>query len=391
MGARARVHAVIPARGGSKGILRKNLALVDGVPIVVRAIDAVRACSLGVTPIVTTDDPEIAATARAAGATIVDRPADLSGDLASSESAVLHALDHVAATDDDIALFVQCTSPFIHPRDLDDLVAAVEAGADSAFLAVPFHRFVWRDDGSGRVVGANHDHSVRERRQDRPLEWLETGAAYAMRIRGLRAHGHRFFGTVVAVPSASPDLEIDAAADLEAARGLASSSRLGVSWPWPALPDLLILDFDGVLTDNRVWTSQDGVESVVSSRSDGLGIALLRDVVPIAVVSTEVNLVVSRRCAKLGIPCVQAVGLDKTAAVRALFDEHQVEPERVAYVGNDVNDLGALDLVGYPIAVADAHVRVREAARLVLTSAGGHGAVRELAEAMLTSRRQPAG
>ncbi len=386
MAVRSRVHAVIPARGGSKGIPRKNLALVDGKPLVVRAIEALLSSSGALHPIVTTDDREIAETSRLAGARIIDRPANLAGDLATSESALLHVLNAVSASDNDIALFVQCTSPFIDPRDLDALVAAVEGGADSAFLAVPFHRFVWRDDGHGNVRGANHDERVRQRRQDRPDEWLETGAAYAMRVGGLRKSGHRFFGSIVAVPSVSPELEIDVPSDLEAARRQPRRPSTP-TWPWSALPEMLILDFDGVLTDDHVWISEQGIESVRCSRGDGLGIALLRDLIPIVVVSTEVNQVVARRCEKLEIPCVQAVGLDKTESVLEILAERRIESALTAYVGNDVNDLGPLALVGYPIAVADAHAQVIEAAQLVLSRPGGRGAVRELAEMVIAARQ----
>jgi YrbI family 3-deoxy-D-manno-octulosonate 8-phosphate phosphatase len=383
VGGPASVHVVIPARGGSKGIPRKNLAPVGGTSLLVRAINAVQSSCLGVSPVVTTDDEEIAAVAAAAGAIVVERPAHLASDEASSESAVLHALDRISAADEDIAVLVQCTSPFIAPCDLDDVVDAIRDGGDSAFLAVPFHRFIWRDDGAGGAVGANHDEHTRQRRQERPPEWLETGAAYAMRVGGLRAHSHRFFGRVVAVPSTAPAIEVDTPADLDSAHRLARElDNTRVEWPWPAVPELLILDFDGVLTDDRVWISEAGLESVVCSRSDGLGVDILREIVPIVVVSTETNAVVSQRCAKLRVPCVSGIGLDKTTAVENLLADRGLAADRVAYVANDVNDLGPFSIVGYPIAVADAHPRVLEAAKLVLSRPGGRGAIRELADAI---------
>lgn len=147
--------------------------------------------------------------------------------------------------------------------------------------------------------------------------------------------------------------------------------------------DLVVLDFDGVLTDDAVYVAQDGTESVRCHRGDGLGISWLRDAgLPVVILSTETNPVVAARAAKLRVDCVQGVS-DKAEAMARLLDEHRVSSARAVFVGNDVNDLGALDVVGWPGAVANAHPRVLASARFVLTKPGGHGAVRELCEALL--------
>jgi N-acylneuraminate cytidylyltransferase len=147
---------------------------------------------------------------------------------------------------------------------------------------------------------------------------------------------------------------------------------------------LVVLDFDGVLTDNRVWIAQDGDEWVACSRSDGLGIELLKRCgIDAVVLSTEQNPVVGRRCLKLGLPYEQAVR-DKGSRLRALLEERGVEPSQVVYVGNDVNDLDCMRLVGCAVAVADAHQDVLRAAHIVLARPGGAGAVRELCERLAT-------
>ncbi|WP_344098237.1 cytidylyltransferase domain-containing protein, partial [Streptomyces stramineus] len=142
------VLAVIPARGGSKGVPAKNLAEVGGVPLVARAVRACRAARLVTDVVVSTDDPAIAATARGAGAVVVHRPPAIAGDTATSEAAVLHALDAFEAmsgTPVGTVLLVQCTSPFLTGGDIDAVAAAVaEDGADSALTVAPFHGFVWR-------------------------------------------------------------------------------------------------------------------------------------------------------------------------------------------------------------------------------------------------------
>jgi YrbI family 3-deoxy-D-manno-octulosonate 8-phosphate phosphatase len=151
---------------------------------------------------------------------------------------------------------------------------------------------------------------------------------------------------------------------------------------------LVVLDFDGVLTDNAVWVLQDGTEMVRCDRSDGLGLAMLTAAgVTVVVMSTETNPVVAARCRKLGLPCMQGVA-DKGLELAALIAGQQLDPARVAYVGNDVNDLGAMGVVGLPVAVSDAHPRVRATATLVLTRPGGHGAVRELCDRILHARQR---
>ncbi|MCK7623032.1 acylneuraminate cytidylyltransferase [Streptomyces sp. RS10V-4] len=387
------VVAVIPARGGSKGVPAKNLAAVGGVPLVARAVRVCRAARLVTDVVVSTDDAGIAAAARGAGAVVIRRPGEIAGDTATSEAAVRHALDAYEAGQDrrvDAVLLVQCTSPFLVSEEIDAVAAAVvEDGADSALTVAPFHGFVWRDTGpdagsrgTGGGHGVNHDKSVRPRRQDRPQDLLETGAAYAMDAAGFRAAGHRFFGrTALVRTDPARVLEIDDPHDLARARALAPL----LDGPRPgALPtrddiDAVVLDFDGTQTDDRVLVDADGRETVAVHRGDGLGIAALRRAgLHLLILSTEQNPVVAARARKLKVPVRH--GIDrKDIALKQWCEETGVTPDRVLYVGNDVNDLPCFDLVGWPVAVASAHDVVRGAARAVTATPGGSGAVREIA------------
>lgn len=149
---------------------------------------------------------------------------------------------------------------------------------------------------------------------------------------------------------------------------------------------LMVFDFDGVFTDNTVLVGQDGTESVRCWRSDGLGLSRLKDAgVPAAIVSTEVNPVVSRRAEKLQLPCKQAVA-DKAEAVLKLCQEYGVQPEYVMFVGNDVNDIPAFDVVGFPVAVADAHPETDRHVVFHTKRPGGFGAVRELCDLVVQAR-----
>lgn len=147
--------------------------------------------------------------------------------------------------------------------------------------------------------------------------------------------------------------------------------------------ELVVFDFDGVFTDNSVFVTQDGYESVACNRMDGLGIGMLRATgLEIMVLSTEENPVVSARCRKLRIPCRQGVA-DKSAFLAGYLSEKGIDRSRVAYLGNDVNDLDCLRMVGFPVVVADAHPEVKKAARWTLGCAGGKGAVREFCDVVV--------
>jgi len=360
--------AIIPARGGSKGVPGKNLSEVGGVPLVVRAIRACQSSESIDLVVVSTDDDAIAALSCAEGARVVDRPADLCSDDASSESALLHTLDVLRTVDGfcpEITVFVQCTSPFLDHRDVDAAITRIDSGeADSAFAAVATYEFLWRTDADGAARGINHDADHRPRRQDRAPDFRETGAFYVMRTDGFRAAGHRFFGTTVAAP-----VEARTAIDVDA----------------------VVTDFDGVHTDDTATVGEDGTESVRVSRADGTGISLLRRAgVPVLILSSETNPVVLARARKLGVEVAHGVH-DKATLLAIWIQRHGLDPARVAYVGNDINDLTAMAAVGWPVAVPRSQPAVLAAARVVLTHAGGAGAVREVADRVLAAATARAG
>ncbi|KNY06040.1 acylneuraminate cytidylyltransferase [Microbacterium sp. GCS4] len=375
--------AIIPARGGSKGVPRKNVQRVGGVPLVERAVRTALAAEGVDLVAVSTDDAEIAAVATAAGAVVIRRPAEISGDTASSESAILHAMDELGAAghDIDVVAFLQATSPFIPSDALASAVREVrEDRADSVFSAFETYGFLWARTGDDAAVALNHEAGHRPRRQDREPHYLETGAFYVFGAEGFRAAQHRFFGRIrIAEVPEWTAIEIDDAQQLEIARALAALHELPARIPVQAV----VTDFDGVHTDDTASVDADGVERVRVSREDGMGVALLRrSGIPMLILSTEVNAVVRARAEKLKVPVLHGID-DKESALRGWAEENGLALAEIAYLGNDVNDLPAMRIVGWPIAVADAHPRVRAEARVVLSRRGGHGAVRELIERVL--------
>ncbi|WP_109209296.1 MULTISPECIES: acylneuraminate cytidylyltransferase [Microbacterium] len=384
------VVAIIPARGGSKGVVRKNLQRVGGVPLVARAVSAARRCPAIDRVVVTTDDGDIAAVAAEWGAEVVERPAELAGDEASSESALLHALAVLEEREVEVGVvvFLQATSPFI---DVDALRGAVQLvrsrRRDSVFSAVETYGFLWEKGAGGAADAVNHDVAVRPRRQDREPHYLETGAFYVMRTAGFRATRHRFFGSIgIAEVDPRTAMEIDTPDELELARRIATLAESHGVRASSVPVDAVVTDFDGVHTDDTVRVDQDGVESVTVSRADGMGVSLLRAAgIPFLILSTEANPVVAARARKLGVEVRQSAS-DKAAVLRDWAAERGIPLSRIAYLGNDVNDLGCLDLVGWPVAVPGSHPLVLSAARVVLDRPGGAGAVRDLAERVLAAR-----
>ncbi|MGF6822694.1 YrbI family 3-deoxy-D-manno-octulosonate 8-phosphate phosphatase [Microbacterium sp. ZKA21] len=376
--------AIIPARGGSKQVPRKNLRRVGGLPLVERAVRAATAASGVDLVVVSTDDAEIAAVGTAAGARVVVRPAEISGDTASSESAVLHALDELENSGIRIAtvVFVQATSPFIPSAGIDQAIALIRDGRfDSVFSAHETYGFLWRRDENGAAAAINHDASHRPRRQEREPHYLETGAFYAFTAAGFRAAGHRFFGRIgiVEVPEQTA-VEIDDVHQLATAAAVA-----GLIDPPDDRIDVraVVTDFDGVHTDDTALVDSEGREHVRVSREDGMGVSLLRRAgIPMLILSTETNAVVRARADKLQVPVLHGID-DKATALAGWAAEHGIALSEIAYLGNDVNDLPAMRIVGWPVAVAGSHPAVREQARVVLNRHGGQGAVRELVERVL--------
>jgi 3-deoxy-D-manno-octulosonate 8-phosphate phosphatase (KDO 8-P phosphatase) len=144
--------------------------------------------------------------------------------------------------------------------------------------------------------------------------------------------------------------------------------------------DALVFDFDGVLTNNLVYLDQEGVESVVCNRGDGLAFDVLRKLnKPAYILSTESNSVVAMRAKKLQVPVIQGVS-SKVEAIKELADRKNYNLKNILYVGNDLNDYLVMQICGYTACPVDSHLRIKEISGDVLTTKGGDGVVRELLE-----------
>jgi len=238
--------AIIPARGGSKGVPRKNVRPLCGRPLIGWMLEAAQRAARVARVVVSTDDPEIAAVSRRSGAAVVWRPRRLSGDTVPSEAVLVHALQALGIRSGTLA-FLQCTAPLILPEDIDGTLALLEE-ADTAFTATPWHGFPWvvesgpyaeapgealepaRAGPAGTELARRralmaeplgHSRTQRPLRQQRRGLFLEVGAVYAMDVAGFLRAGHRFFGRTALYPiPRERSIEIDEELDLVLAEAL---------------------------------------------------------------------------------------------------------------------------------------------------------------------------
>ena len=190
------IYAIIPARGGSKGIKNKNLSPVGGRSLIEIGVTNCVDSSHVDKVFVTTDSESIADEAKRFGSDVIMRPENISGDTASSESALLHALEEIESRGlqrPDAILFLQVTSPFTTPSDVDGACEHFKAsGADSLFTGSLFVHFLWRRNENG-MEAINHDVKKRPRRQEISNCFAENGAFYIMKTDGFVEAKHRFF------------------------------------------------------------------------------------------------------------------------------------------------------------------------------------------------------
>lgn len=407
MVAKPEVLAVIPARGGSKGIPHKNIRDFAGYPLVAYSVAAATHSDFVTRTVVSTDDPEIAAVARDYGAeTPFMRPAELAADDTLDLPVFEHALNWLAENEDyhpDLVVQLRPTSP-VRPVDLID--RAVEQlfdhpEADSVRGVVPAgqnpHK-MWRVGQNGQLQPLLAVESIAEPynapRQKLPPVYWQTGHIDVIRPEVILEKGS-MSGDLILPVMIEPEytIDIDNLRDWARYEWLVQESGLDMVHPgtkprpWPEKVSLVVFDFDGVMTDNRVWVNQDGVESVVANRGDGMGIDLLLAAgIKAVIISTEPNPVVAARAKKIGLPYYHGVG-DKGSVLKKYLKKENVPPTETVYVGNDINDLPCFPLVACAVAVADAHPTAKRKADKVLTHKGSFGAVREVCDILLARQQ----
>jgi len=400
----AEVLAIIPARGGSKGIPRKNILEFVGYPLIAYSIAAGLQAKTVTRVILSTDDAEIADIARDWGAEVpFMRPESLAQDDTLDLPVFEHVLNWLDANEGyrpDLVVQLRPTSP-IRPVDLIDRAVKLlleHPHADSVRGVVPAgqnpHK-MWRIDPEGRmqpllsVAGIAEPYNAP--RQALPAVYWQTGHIDVVRP-GVILEKKSMSGDLILPVHIDPayTVDIDQRADWVWYEARVRRGDLEMVYPgarprpWPDKVSLVVFDFDGVMTDDRVWIDQNGIESVAASRSDGMGIdILLKAGIKAVIISLEENPVVSARARKLGLPHFYGIR-DKAQLLNNYLEQEQIASSEVVYVGNDINDLPCFPLVACAVAVADAQPEVLRQADQVLSRKGGFGAVREVCDILLS-------
>lgn len=405
--AKSEILAVIPARGGSKGIPRKNIKNFAGFPLIAYSIQAALNSKYVTRTIVSTDDIEIADVSESYGAEIPFlRPAEYAQDSTLDFPVFENLLQTLITAEGykpDLVVQLRPTSP-IRPVNLVDEAIEIMVGnmeIDSVRGVVPSGQNpykMWKiDPQNGLMSGLLTVDGIAEpynsARQALPDTYWQTGHIDVIRSHVILEQ-KSMSGKKIKPIYINPDftVDIDKPSDWQRAEWLVWYGGLEMVVPGnkrrsiPKNVELVVFDFDGVMTDDRVFVNQEGVEMVAANRRDGMGITLLHKAgIRMMVLSSEKNPVVQARCNKLKLPVIQGID-EKAAVLRKYLLDNKISSDTVIYVGNDINDLPCFTEVGCAFAVADAHPLALRQADIVLRHNGGYGAVRELCDILLQSR-----
>lgn len=404
MKSKPEVLAIIPARGGSKSIPHKNIRSFAGYPLIMYSIAAALQSRLVTRVIVSTDDEEIAQVAKACGAEVPFlRPAEISGDDTLDLPVFQHALRWLSENEkynQDVIVQLRPTSPIRPITCVDDAIQLLleNPQADSVRGVVlagqnPYKMWHILPEGNLSPILSieDYDETYNIPRQDLPAVYWQTGHVDAIRPETILKK-NSMSGTTIWPLIIDPvyTVDIDTLLDWEQAERLVKYGSLKMIMPGkpkrklPNLVKMVVLDFDGVLTDDRVWVDEVGHEMVAAHRSDALGLHLLREKtgIKVRVISREANPVVAARCKKMNIPYSQGV-LDKANVLLETLKKESIDPAHVIYVGNEVVDLPCFPVVSCAIAPANSHPLVLQQADIILQKCGGQGAIRELCDILL--------
>lgn len=376
-----KIVSIIPARGGSKSIPRKNIKLLDGKPLISYIINSSLASKHISETYVSTEDEEIAKISQYFGAKIIKRPTNLSDDKTSSEDVLLHFAENV---DFDVLVFLQCTSPLTKSVDIDGAIDLYLSKKYDSILSVC-------DDTSGFFCGGflwseigeslNYNYKKRPRRQEMKKTYRENGAIYIISKEKLLENKNRLCGKIgLYVMPQKRSFEIDEPKDFELLNQIIPliKSNDFSSKDFSKLK-LIIFDVDGVFTDGSVYVNKNGDEQLRFSRLDGKGIELLlKEGFKISIISTEDSEVAKKRMEKLNITDYYLGFKNKLEIYNKLKKKYNLEDSEVCFCGDDVADLEVLKKVGFSCCPHNAQQSVKKVCHYISNYEGGHGFIRDI-------------
>lgn len=384
--------AFIPVRGGSKSIPLKNIKPICGKPLVYWTVRAACGCKYIDKVYVATDSDKIKDTVESfkigveaevfSKAEVIRRSAESASDTASTEFAMLEFANNYEF--DNVAL-VQATSPLLRSNDLNrGFEMFGEDGTDSVLSVVPQKRFHWARDEHGFAYSTNYDVFHRPRRQEFDGYLVENGAFYISSKADLIKSRNRVSGNIKVVEmSEDTFFEIDEPSDWVIIEALMKKNGITAPMDKPIIK-ILLTDCDGCLTDGGMYYSEKGDELKKFNTRDGMGIALLRKQGIITGIITSESVDLNRRRAeKLKLDILETGCKDKAYAIKKYCEQYGVALENVCYIGDDINDIEAIKMVGMGCCPADAMPEVKAVAKYISKAKGGEGVIREVVAIIL--------
>jgi len=371
------ITAIIPARGGSKGLPRKNIRQIAGFPLIYWTIKAAQQSRLLDEVYVSTEDSEIASIARSCGAQVLNRPEHLAQDTTTTLEVLRDCLSHLSC---DTVVVLQPTSPLRNSDTIDSCISEYLAGGYDTLA-------------TGHTVKTveygTHDNM---RRQDINGFFYDDGNVYIISRAVLDEN--RWSGFAICRKELPRELryEIDDAIDFFIVEALLKKRLMEGTQPSEvhsraAEVKLLVMDVDGVLTDGAMYYSESGDELKKFTTIDGMGISFLHNAgIATALITGEKTSLITRRSRKLSIDYVFQGVTDKLSVLNKLIQTLGITNNETGYIGDDLNDLEVMNNVGFPVTVPNGHEKLKKVACYCTEKPGGSGAVREVCELILQAR-----
>ena len=337
--------------------------------------------------IVSTDDIEIKKIASKYAVEVHDRSEETSKDTSSTESVILEVISHYENQwPEKVSIgFCQVTSPFIESKSINECFTLADQNF-SAFSAIEFHGFTWSEEDTWKPVDHPIDH--RPRRQDLNPKVKETGAIYCFPMQNFKKRKYRICSEPFPIlVNPVHGIEIDDLVELQLANLIATQHEVNNLDQLNNFqkPKIIFTDFDGCLTDDKVKVNIFGRESVRANRKDGLAVKRLKRLgIDVVITTMETNDVVITRAKKMKVEAL--IGLeDKVQAISDYLKTQNLSWSDAWYVGNDVNDLGAIEKAALSFCPIDASPEVFAKTQIVLSRRGGEGLLAEIASRLESS------
>lgn len=385
--------AFIPVRGGSKSIPFKNIKTICGMPLVYWTVKAACGCKYIDTVYVATDSDKIKETVEAFKADedlsisvklhVIGRSAESASDTASTEYAML---EFAGRYDFDNIVLIQATSPLLTSEDLSGgFELFYSDNTDSVLSVVRQYRFLWDKDSDGNVRPSNYDVFHRPRRQEFEGYLMENGAFYITSKNALINSKNRVSGNIKAYEMCEESaFEIDEPSDWTIIEAIMKRKRMDQGNKKVTDVKMFLTDCDGCLTDAGMYYSEFGDELKKFNTKDGMAFSILREKGIITGVVTGENVELNRRRAKkLRLDILESGCKDKASTIQKLCDEYKINLENVVYIGDDINDINAMKMVGFCCCPSDAAPQVRAIADYITKAKGGEGVIREIVDMIL--------